>query len=203
MKLFIVSSLHNELVIDILFLSGLQTQSRFTPRSNRARTSNRRFTFTTAVRMVARVHNRTSDRRSPAHMAFSSGLTNGNVLMIQITDLADSCHTIHTDQAYFAGRKPYLCVVAFFCHQLCRCACGSHQLAAFTGHQLNVVDQRTNRDELDLHRVTRLDVRAVRVCNQKLRRPSRRSARGNTFFRRPHTAQVQYLRCGSGRIQYR
>ena len=69
--------------------TGLVAQGGFTPRRNRSGTSDRRFTFTTAVRMVVRVHNRTADSRTDTHMTFTSCLTDVNQVVVSIAHNSD------------------------------------------------------------------------------------------------------------------
>ena len=65
----------------------LVTHSRFTPRSNRARSSDGRLTFTTAVGVVAGVHYGTANGRSDTHVTFSAGFTEVYVFVVGVADL--------------------------------------------------------------------------------------------------------------------
>ena len=79
-----VSSLDDELVGSLLCASGLVTKSGLAPRGNRSGTSNRGLTLTTAVRVVVRVHDRTTYCRSDAEVTCSAGLTEVYVLVVEV-----------------------------------------------------------------------------------------------------------------------
>ena len=86
-----------------MMLASLVAQSRFAPGGQRAGMSDGGLAFTTAVRMVAGVHNRTADSGPPAHMAFPTGFTDGNVLVVNVANLADSGFALGGEVAQLAG----------------------------------------------------------------------------------------------------
>ena len=98
--------------------AGLVTQSRLTPRGDRAGTADRGLAFTTTVRVIARVHDGTANLRSPAHVALAAGLTDLLVGVVDVTDLTDGGHAVHRNVAHFGGGQADHRQVAFLRHQL-------------------------------------------------------------------------------------
>ena len=76
------------------------------------------FAFTTAVRMVVRVHYGTSYGRADSHMSLSAGFTDLDIGVVEIAYFADGCSASHAHFSYFSGRKSYLSVISFFGHEL-------------------------------------------------------------------------------------
>ena len=138
--------------------TSLISKSRFAPRSNRSGTSDRRFTFTTTVRMVAWVHNRTANGRSPAHMTFSAGFTDADIFVVDIADLSNGSNAVYRNISQLTGRQTNQRVSAFFCHQLCHVTCCTNQLCAFSGIQFHVVDKSTDRDVCHRERIAGFDI---------------------------------------------
>src|SRR5262245_45218912 len=91
--------LHDKLV-GTLVITRFVTQRRLTPGSHRVIALDP--TFATSVRMVDRIHHHTANRRPHTHMTDTSGLTQSDVLVVEIADLADRCHAIHVDEPDFA-----------------------------------------------------------------------------------------------------
>ena len=98
------------------------------------------------MRVIAGGHRRAAHGRADAHVALAAGFAQLDVAVIQITNLADGgiAHLAH--QANFAGGQADLGIIAFFGQQLSSSARGADQLAAFALLQLNIVDQRADRD---------------------------------------------------------
>ena len=139
--------------------SGLISKSGLAPGGNRSRTSNRGFTFTTAVGVVVGVHNRTADGRSPAHVALSAGLADFHVLVVHVAYLADGGHAVYGNVSQLAGRQSQKSHVVFLGHQLSHVAGGPGQLGALAGIQLNVVNEGTGGDIGQRQSVAGLDIR--------------------------------------------
>ena len=49
-------------------------------------------------------------------MPLASGLANVDVLMVNVADLSDGCHTVHAHNTHFARGHTDLCIVALFRH---------------------------------------------------------------------------------------
>ena len=107
--LLLIATLDNELVGRVLLLAGLVTQSGLAPRSNRAGTTHGGLALTTAVGVVAGVHDGTADGGTPTHVALPAGLTDLNVLVLQVAHLADAGLAVGADDTHFAGRLPAAC----------------------------------------------------------------------------------------------
>ena len=111
-----------------------------------------------AVRVVAGVHDGAADGRADAHVALAAGLAKVDVLMVDVADLADDCGAVHADETDFAGRETNLSQVAVLRHELSGRTGGADKLCAAAGVQLDVVDNRTNRNVGQRQAVARLDV---------------------------------------------
>src|ERR1700722_13106920 len=114
--------------------------------------------YAAAVRIVDRVHRDAAHRRTLAEMALAAGFADHFVLVIEVAELTDGRAANHLNLAHFARRHADLRVLAFFGHQLRRRSGRAHELAAFTGPQLDVVDDRAQRDVRERERVADLDV---------------------------------------------
>src|SRR5659263_186362 len=125
-------------------LTGLVTQSRFTPRCYRSWTADRRFALTTTMRMVYWVHSGTANGRSPAHVTLTAGLADLDILMIDVTDLTDSCFAILRKVAKFTGRQTHKRITIFFSHKLCHYSSCTGKLPASTRIKLYIVYKGTN-----------------------------------------------------------
>ena len=61
-----------------------------------------RLTFTTSVRVVAGVHDRTTDSRSDAEVAGLTCLAKLDILVLKVADLTDRCLAIEAKLSHFA-----------------------------------------------------------------------------------------------------
>ena len=91
-------------------------------------------------------------------MTLTTGLTDLDVLVLQIADLTDAGLAVGTDDADLAGGHTDLGVVAFLSHQLGIGAGAADQLGALAGVHLDVVDHGTHGDVGDGQAVTGLDI---------------------------------------------
>src|SRR2546423_8518500 len=84
-----IATAHNKLIG--LFISArLKTQSRLTP-GRLWLPTNGRTPLTTTMRMVARIHNRASHRRTAPHMARTPSFAYAALLMIYVAYLSYRC----------------------------------------------------------------------------------------------------------------
>src|SRR5712691_1124248 len=67
--------------------------------------------FPAAERMVHRVHRHAAHVRPLAQPSAAPRLADGNVLVIEIADLADGRHSVDEDLAYLARRQLHRCVL--------------------------------------------------------------------------------------------
>ena len=109
-------------------------------------TSARSFTFTTAVRVIIRVHNNAANRGTNAHVSLSAGLTNGNVFVIKIAKHSDGRFAAEVNHTHLTRGHTNLRITVFLSHQLGTAARTSYQLTALSFGKLYVVNKRTNRN---------------------------------------------------------
>jgi hypothetical protein len=63
--------------------------------------ASRGLTFTTAVRMVNRIHHHTSDFGTTTQPTRPTGFTQDHVTVLDISDLSQRCHTLNGNFADF------------------------------------------------------------------------------------------------------
>src|SRR5690348_13263259 len=102
--------------------------------------------FTAAERMVDRVHRHAADVRTLTEPAAAAGLADRDVLVIEVADLADRGEALHVDLADLARRHLDRRVLAFLGDQLHRRSGAARDLPALARLQLDVVQQRAERD---------------------------------------------------------
>jgi len=91
-------------------------------------------------------------------MAGTAGLTDVDILMIQVANLTDAGGAVHADIADFAGGQTDLSQLAFLSHQLRGGTGRADQLCAVAGLQLHIVDHSTHRNVGDGQAVAGLDI---------------------------------------------
>src|SRR5262245_46899205 len=114
----------------------------------------------TAMRVVDRVLGNAAGMRADAEPAAAAGLADDDVLLVRVRHRADGGEAIEMDLAHFAGAQADQRIVDVAADQLHESAGGPRQLPALFRPQLDVVDDRADRDALQRHGVARLDVRA-------------------------------------------
>src|SRR3954463_1308081 len=102
--------------------------------------------FASAVRMVAWIHDDTSDLGPLPEMPGTAGLAEILVFVVEVADLADGGHAAHRDAPHLTGRKPDGGERSLLCEQLGRYAGRADDLAALAGDELDVVDRGAERD---------------------------------------------------------
>ena len=93
----------DEGVGDLLLVAGAIALGRLAPRSNRRTTGGVVLALATAVRVVDRVHDRTTDGRTDVHLALTTGLADDDVGVLGIADLADGGAAGEQDAAHLGG----------------------------------------------------------------------------------------------------
>ena len=101
--LLVVATLHDELIGGVLTLAGLVAQSGLAPRSNRAAAADGGTALAAAVGMVVGVHDRATNGGTPTHVTLTASLTNVDVLVLDVTNLADGGVAVGTNDADLAG----------------------------------------------------------------------------------------------------
>src|ERR1700722_2977584 len=130
-----------------LVVAGLISAGRLAPWGYRV-TSARGLTFTTTVRVIDRVHRNTAVRRTNALPAVASGLTDRDILVVRVANLANRRHALDEHLAGLARGQLQKSVIAFFGNQVDLCAGRTRHLCTLTRTQLDVVHDRTNRNVL-------------------------------------------------------
>src|SRR6476469_10447018 len=109
-----LASAHNKLVRPLVIACLIATRL-LTPLSHRM-PSARRLAFTAAMRMVNRVHRNTAIMRPLAQPARASSFADGDVLMVDVTDLPNRRHAVLRNFAGFTRWQLHQGILAFFCH---------------------------------------------------------------------------------------
>lgn len=144
----------------MLALARLHTESLLTPRSAWSLTE-RVVTFTTTVRVVHCVHRDTEHLRAATHPADAACLTNGDQVVFWVGNRSDRCCAFLADTAHFGAWKLDDGEVTIDTNERCGRSGGADDLAAATRVHLDVEDLVSDRDELHLHAVARLHLRAL------------------------------------------
>ena len=103
-----------------------------------------RLALTTTVGVIAGVHNGTADGGTDALVTGLTGLTNLDGVVLVVTNLTDGSLAVQTDNANLTGGQTNLSNAVFLCDQLCKGTCGTNELCALAGVELNVVNESTN-----------------------------------------------------------
>jgi hypothetical protein len=149
-----VAGLDDEDGSDLLLLAGLLTFG-VAPRAEEVLTTTTGLglTFTTAVRVVNRVHGHTADGRTNALPAGAACFAGNFVHVIAVTDLADGCVAGFVEAADFAGRHLDQCPAAFAVGKDSELACGASHFATTTRNEFDVVDVGAEWHVTEWHRV--------------------------------------------------
>ena len=108
--------------------------------------------------MVHRVHHHVADGGTTAAPAGLPRLAQGDVLVILVPHLSHRGHALEEDQTELAAEHTDEGVLALLRHQLGRRPRRTHQLGAPPRLELEVMDDRSHRDVLQLQGVARGDV---------------------------------------------
>ena len=120
--------------------------------------TDRALTFTTAVGVVAGVHDGTTAAGANAHVALAASLAQVDVLVVDVGNLTDDCGAVQGHVAHLTGGQTNQSVAILLSHQLSHVASGTNQLSAAAGIQLDVVDDGTDGDVLEGQAVAGLDI---------------------------------------------
>src|ERR1700737_2849247 len=148
----------NDLFVSTLVPAGLLAQRWESP--GRLRVITLDLAFSSAVRMIQRVHGHATHGGLDAAPPGASGLAESFIFMVQIADLANRGHAIDGTLAHFAAGHLHQRKVALFAEQLRRAARGANGLSAASRVQLGVVHHRAGRQGANVERVAGKNVRA-------------------------------------------
>src|SRR5581483_10022606 len=107
LHLFLIATFDDK-GVGILPSAGLIPLCQLAPGGDRMGIPLSRLSFSSAVRMIDRVHRHPSDGRTPSHPPRSSRLAVRIVLMVDVADLSDRRHALGMDQSDFARAEPDL-----------------------------------------------------------------------------------------------
>ena len=141
----------------LVLLACAVAERRHAPRGHRVAAGGRR-ALAAAVRVVDRVHRRAAGLRADAHVALAPGLADLDVLVIGVADRADRAAAVLAHEAHLAGRQAQRRHPVLARHELDARAGGAAHLAAAAGLQLDVVDDRADRDAAQRQAAARRDV---------------------------------------------
>src|SRR5215469_1994689 len=158
-----LAPLYNHAVRRFL-LSRLRSQRREAPRG--LRMISLHASFTAAVRMIHRIHRHASHRWPTTMPPRPTRFAVRHVLMIQISELPDGRHAIHRKLPSLTRRQLHQSDLAFLAQKLRRAARGPHELSAFSGRKLQIMDHRPRRNMPDRQRVSRQNVRSLAVLHR-------------------------------------
>src|SRR5262249_9104904 len=105
--------------------------------------------------MVDRIHAGSGTRRPESSPARAARLADGNVLVVEVADLADRGHALELDLPHLARRQLEVGVVALFGQELGERPRAPAELAALARPQLDVVQGRAERNIPDWQRSAR------------------------------------------------
>ena len=91
-------------------------------------------------------------------MTFSTCVTDLNVLVIKVSNLAYCCHAVCGNLTKLARGKSEESIFAFLSHKLCSVTCSSCKLTAAARIKLNVVNNGTCGDINERQCIARLDI---------------------------------------------
>src|SRR6266404_6032892 len=148
----------NDLLVRTLVPARLLAQRRESP--GRLRVITLDLAFSSAVRMIHRVHGHAAHGGLDAAPPGASGLAKRFILMVKVANLANRGHAIDGKLAHFAAGHLHQRKVAFFAEQLRRATCRANGLSAASRVQLEVVHHRAGRNVANLQRVAGKNVRA-------------------------------------------
>src|SRR3989344_5713561 len=111
--------------------------------------------FTSAVRMVHRIHGTTAHLRPHTLHALASRFAHIDGAVLDIGKLADGSHHITMELADFGRGHNHLNVFSFVRKHRGPHTCGTYNLPAFAGMKLKVMDDASLRNIAQSHAVTR------------------------------------------------
>src|SRR5436190_18491786 len=163
----------DQLVGFLVLAAGAFTERRHAPWRHRMAAA-LRLALAAAVRMVDRVHGGAADGRALAAPAATAGLAAGDVLMVDIADLADGRPARQRNAAHLTRGQAQDAVALILRDQLDAGARRASHLAALAGLQLDVVDEGARRDVRQRQGVAGLDVGARARLDDRADPQSRR-----------------------------
>ncbi len=142
----------------LLDAAGLDALSSLAPRGTRSIAANGAFALAAAVGVVTGVHRGTTDGRANVHPTFFAGFSEVDEVVIFVADDADGSTAVGKDLPDFARGQAEGDVFAFGTEHLSAGSGGAAHLSAFAGLKLDVVDEGTFGDVLQIAAVADFDI---------------------------------------------
>ena len=117
-----------------------------------------RFPLAASMRVIHRIHRQPPNDRSPPHPARPSGLSDRDILMIEISNLSHGRKASAMDLPQLPRTQPDLNIVRFSTHNLCNGPGAPGQLPPLPGLQFQVMDLRAHGNEPQRQSVSGLDL---------------------------------------------
>src|SRR5262249_19792100 len=133
-----LSPAHDETVC-ALVVACLVAAGRLAPWRHRV-AATRGLALTASVRMVHGIHSDATIHRTSSHPALASCFADGDVFVVQVSDLSNRRHAIDQYLAGLARRQLNQCILIFFGDKLSRASSRANHLCAFARPQLDVVN---------------------------------------------------------------
>src|SRR3954467_1733379 len=140
-----------------LVLAGLLALGGEAPRCHRV-TAARGASLATTMRMVDRVHGHAAIVRAAAHPTRATGFADRDVHVVRIGHGADGAHAAAVHQTLLCGVEPHDDIVLIAADDLRIGAGRTRDLPALADLELDIVDDRANRDVAERHGVARFHV---------------------------------------------
>src|SRR3990170_1300594 len=145
-------------LIRALVAPRLVPQRRLPPWALRSRQADRLPSLPATVRVIARAHSRPAYRRANAQVPLPAGLAKLDIGVVGVADLTDRGITRLPDQSHLARRQTDGGVDAFFAQHLSGGPGRANELAAASFLELDVVNQRAERNARQRQAVARPDL---------------------------------------------
>src|SRR5215472_14646984 len=146
-------------VVRALVVTGLQALGVPAPRRYRVRVALAGLALAATVRVIDRIHGESAHRRADAAPALRSRLAVAAQVVLVVPHLADRGAAVDVHLARLARLQAHVGVDPLARGEGDRAAGAPGELAAATGLQLHVVNDRADRDVPQRHGVARLDRR--------------------------------------------
>jgi hypothetical protein len=162
LSLLIILASHDETGRILLEATSLDASGLLAPRSTRSIAADRALTFTTTVRVIARVHDEAANGRANAEVAFLAGAADVHKVVILVADDADGRAAVAEDLADLGAGETEHDITGIGAEHLSARTSGAAHLAAFARLKFDVVDEGAIRDVLELAAVADFDIGLLR-----------------------------------------
>jgi len=110
-------------------------------------------TFTTAVRVINRIHRSTANMRTSPQPSLSPSFAEHNIHVVRVADLTDRRLARRRDTPNLTAWQRDLCPISFTSHQRRTCSSTAAKHATATSLQLDIMNRSSKRNILERQRV--------------------------------------------------